>query len=164
MQKIIAFALIFIGGFLAIIAGPAEVETIQIAMQADSYEATTAEITNIRTQSHGKGPSTEVVEFDYQVDGRTYHGDNHLTQFDDSRDEINALVHWSDGKKLARVYYDPDHPETVLLHQQVGMMVPIGVLAVTIACLYGGAGMFIEERRRAREEARERSMRDSGAA
>ena len=147
MQKIIAFALIFIGAFMALVAAPAEIETIQIAMQADSYRSTIAEVTNVRTQSHGKGPSTEIVEFDYRVDGRTYHGDNHLTQFDDSRADINAQIQWRNGEKFTEVYYDPDHPDTVLLHQDVGLLVPVGVLIATAACLYGGVSSYLEDRR-----------------
>ena len=159
MQKVMSVALISVGLFFALVAGPSEVETIMVAMQADQYRPTTAEVTDVRTQSHQKGPSTEIVEFDYEVDGHSYHGDNHLTQFDDSREEIEARIENVDGEEVVEVYYDPENPEHVLLHRDVGLWVPIGILLATAACLYFGVTKYLEARRlrRKRERIRSRS-------
>jgi hypothetical protein len=162
MQKIISLALLFLGGFLLILAVPAELETLETAWEADQYRPTIAEVQSVRTQNHGKGPSTEVVEFEYSVDGRNYRGDNHLTQFDDTRADINQRIQYRGGKKYAEVYYDPDAPDRVLFHRDPGILVPIAVLLGTGACLYAGIHGFIDERRRHRREEAFRSRRTAG--
>ena len=159
MQKAMSVALITVGLFLAVVAGPPEIETIMVAMQADQFQPTTAEVTDVRTVDHQKGPSTEVVEFNYEVDGHSYHGDNHLTQFDDSREEIEARIEKVDGEEIIEVYYDLANPEHVLLHRDVGLWVPIGILLATVACLYLGVTKYLEVGRlhREREQMRSRS-------
>ena len=157
MQKILSIALIFIGLTMAVLAGPPEIQTLAIAMEADDYAETTAEVTNVRTRRHPRGPSTEVVEFDYEVAGKTYHGDNHLTQFDDSRADIERRIHTQGERRLVEVYYDPDHPGRVLLHRDIGLWVPVGILAGTLACLWFGGRGYLEDRRRRQRGERMRS-------
>lgn len=86
-------------------------------MQRDDLAQTTAHVTRQYTRKHPKGPSSEVVEFDYTVDGRTYHGDNHLTQFDDDKIDIDRQVHFRGGEKTIDVFYDPQDPGTVVIHR-----------------------------------------------
>lgn len=163
MQKIISFGFIFIGICMALLAVPPEVETLQVAMEANSFESTTAYVTDLRTKSHPKGPSTEILEFDYEVDGRTYHGDNHLTQFDDSREELGRLIRWKNGERYLEVHYDPDDPRRVVAHRDMGVLVPIGVLGITAACLYGGIQGYLEDRRM-KQRALEREERQQESA
>jgi hypothetical protein len=160
MQRIVIFAFLFIGITLAAVAAPAEVETLTIAMQTDDFQQTTAHVTNQYSRQHPKGPPTEVVEFDYKVDGRTYHGDNYLTQFDDSRADIDSQIRYANDEKYMNVYYSPEQPERVVIHRDIGLMVPIGVLGVTAICLYGGISGFVEDRRSRREEARRQQQKD----
>ncbi len=159
MKKMLPLGFIFVGLCLALLAVPPQVETLQVAWEADRFESTTALVLSLHTKSHGKGPSTEVLEFDYTVDGRTYRGDNHLTQFDDSYEKLNQLIRWKDKKRFVQVYYDPDDPKRVLVHRDIGLMVPLGVIGLTAACLYVGFGTLFEERRIAKWEARKQAER-----
>jgi hypothetical protein len=154
MQRIVVFAFLFIGITLAAVAAPAEVDTLTIAMQSDDFQQTTAHVTRQYSRQHPKGPPTEVVEFDYKVDGRSYHGDNHLTQFDDSKADIDSQIRFANDEKYMNVYYSPEHPERVVIHRDIGLLIPIGVLGVTAFCLYGGISGFVEDRRMRREEKR----------
>ncbi|MFW5967946.1 MAG: hypothetical protein ACOCV2_10525, partial [Persicimonas sp.] len=55
--------------------------------------------------------------------------------------------------------YDPDDPTRVLVHRDIGLMVPLGVIGLTAACLYVGFGTLLEERRIAKWEARKQAER-----
>jgi hypothetical protein len=147
MQKIMSIGALFVGLTLASLAVPPEIQALSIAMQADTYKTTRARVTDQRTNYHGKGPSTEVVTFDYRVGQKLYHGDNHLTQFDDSRREINERIYREEGHKMVDVYYDPKHPERVLLHRDVGLVVPIVILLVTAVCLIAGVRGYLDANR-----------------
>lgn len=155
MQRIVLFAFLFIGITLAATAAPAEVETLTIAMDSDNYVPATAHVTQRYTRKHPKGPPTEVVEFEYTVDGKTYHGDNKLTWLGDSKSDIDGQIQYRGGEKYMQVFYDPEQPRHVLIHKDIGVLMPIGILGVTAFCLYGSISGFIEDRKARKKERRE---------
>ena len=158
MKKAIPLAFTFIGLTLAIVAVPPQIETLRIANEARSFESTGAEVLVHREESHGKGPATRLVEFEYVVDGELYRGDNHLTQFTDTKEKVESLIRENDkGREFVQVYYDPDNPERVILHRDIELWVPIGVLLATALCLYIGISGYLERRRIRKRRERFRS-------
>ncbi len=153
MQRIILLGVLFVGVTLAAVAVPPEVDAIQTAIEAENYAETTGIVTAQYQQSHGKGPATEVIEFEYEVDGRTYDGDNHLTQFDDDAALIHRLTDYRGDREVLTVYYDPKHPRTVLIHKDVGLAVPVAIICVAGLCLYIPVAGLIDERRKRKKEA-----------
>jgi hypothetical protein len=170
MQKLIPYAFLVVGVLLCALAVPAQIDTLQTAEELDDYRATDAVVLRLFTKEHKRGPSTEVLEFEYEVEGRTYEGSNAATRFQDEREDLEALVHRDENKlRHVTVYYDPDNPERSVIHRDIDTTIPWGIIAFSVLLvLLGFHGVWsfrrekkrheaeLERRRRIREERRRR--------
>lgn len=164
MQRLIPYAFVIIGLLLGLLAGPSQIEAIGAARSIDRFTETEALVLRLYTEEHQQGPSTEVVEFEYEVDGRTREGSNSMTRFSDERADLEALV-WRDDQRLRRmkVYYDPDQPEIVSVHRKIDTRAAWAILgASALLVLFGVHGVWSyrrELRRHRAELARRERMR-----
>lgn len=165
MQKLIPYAFLVVGLLLSALAVPAQVETLQMAAELDTYEAVDGIVLRLYTKEHKRGPSTEILEYEYEVDGRTYEGSNAATQFQDERDDLEALVRRDENKlKHVTVYYDPDNPERSVAHRNIDTAIPWGIIGFSgLLVVLGIHGVWSFRRERARHEAeleRRRTLRE----
>lgn len=114
----------WLGIFFSIILGimviPPSLEGIQIANDAPHYRSTRADVLRHYEQKREKGPSSYVVEFSYKVKKRTLNGSNERTIWSDSQPEVKALLRREeDNRQTMLVYYDPEHPDRVVIHKEV---------------------------------------------
>lgn len=175
MQKLIPYAFLVVGLLLCALAVPAQIRTLQTAEKLDDYQATDAVVLRLYTKEHKRGPSTEALEFEYEVDGRTYEGSNAATRFQDQREDLEALIHRDeDTLRHLTIYYDPDHPERSVIRRDIDKRVPWGIIAFSVLLvLLGIHGVWSFRREKRRHEAelerrrrirREREQRqDSGS-
>ncbi len=147
MEKLFAWGFLFVGALLAIIAGPSELQTLQMASRADRFESTNGRVTASFTQQHPKGPDTQVLEYEYVVAGVKHHGDNSLTRVGDRPDEIRPLIHRANGEDTVRVYYDPEDPSVSTVHRSVSLAWPLGILGFAGLCLAVGIDGTLKHRR-----------------
>ena len=95
-----------------------------------------------------------MVEFEFTTpDGTVVKADNSLTSLTDSPELIDRLVEREKGIERITVYYDPNEPSRVVIHQ-VGVWHPIGLIALSLLLLVGGVHATIIDRRRRRLQAR----------
>ncbi|MGM0556156.1 MAG: DUF3592 domain-containing protein [Myxococcota bacterium] len=165
MQKLIPYAFLVVGLLLCALAVPAQIDTLQTAAELDNYEATDAIVLRLFTKEHRRGPSTEVLEFEYEVDGETYEGSNAATRFQDEREELEALVRRDENKlRHVTVYYDPDNPERSVIHRDIDKTIPWGIIGFSVLLvilgLHGVWSFRREKRRHEAEMERRRRIRE----
>lgn len=155
MAKIAPYLALFIGLAMAVLAVPAAVEELVMRSEVDHFKSTRAEVIDFREQAPGKGPAVQVVKFKYTVNNMKFTGDNRHTRMSDSEEEVNALIRKEkDNRKTILVFYDPSDPRRVVITKEIGVLVPITVIVVTLTLLWTSLYSFYEDRRRRRILAR----------
>ena len=151
MSKVAPYVAFLAGILLALIAAPEAVRTIAIAQHSQSFTSTRADLLQNRTQKHQKGPDTQVVEFRYRVGDRELKGDNYWTRTSDTAESVKDLIRVEkDKRKTILVFYDPKEPKRVVIHKEVSILMPIGILVVTVLLLFASVMSFLTDRRRTR--------------
>jgi len=151
MAKIAPYLALLIGIALAALAVPAAIEELQLRGDVETFKSTRADIVEFHEQKHQKGPSAQVVKFKYTVNETKYTGDNRLTRLSNTHDEIAGLIRDDkDGKRSILVYYDVNNPRRVVISKEIGIWMPIAMIAVTASLLVTSLYSFIDEKRRRR--------------
>ncbi len=151
MAKIAPYLALLIGIALAALAVPAAIEELQLRDDVATFKSTRADIVEFREQKHQKGPSAQVVKFKYTVNEAKLTGDNHLTRLSNTHDEIAGLIRDDkDGKQSILVYYDAGNPRRVVISKEIGIWMPIAIIAVTLSLLATSIYSFVENKRRQR--------------
>jgi hypothetical protein len=165
MQRLIPYAFLVVGVLLCALAVPAQIETLKTADELQDYRATEGTVLRLYTKEHKRGPSTEVLEFEYVVDGRTYEGSNAATRFQDEREDLEKLVYRDENKlRHVRVFYDPDEPDRSVIRRNIDTRIPWGIIGFSVLLVALGIhGIWSFRRERKRHEAeqeRRRRMRE----
>lgn len=155
MSRIVPYLAVFAALVMFALVVPSAVDTIQIAREFSGFTQTEARVISKREQRHQRGPTTGVVEFEYDVAGTTYKGDNGLTRFNDAPERIEELVVRKGGVDRIQVFYDPAHPRRVVIHE-VNVWPPLGLIALALLLLVGGVHSFMIDKRR--RELQQRSL------
>ncbi len=151
MAKIAPYLALLVGLALAVLAVPAAIAELSLRGDVDAFTSTRAEIVEFHEQKHQKGPSSQVVKFKYTVNEAKFTGDNALTRLSNTHAEIAGLIRDDkDGKRSILVYYDPTDPRRVVISKEIGIWMPIAMIAVTVSLLITSVYSFIEEKRRRR--------------
>ncbi len=149
MAKIAPYVSLLFGLVLAALAVPDAIEGLQIASKVDDYRSTRAEVMRQTTRKPARGPEVDVLEFRYEVDGRTYEGDNHWTQADDDPALFQRLIRREkDTTKTILIYYDPDNPGNSVIRRDIPVWFHVGVIALTAFLIFGSIMSFVTERKK----------------
>lgn len=153
MSRLVPYLAIFAGIILCVIVIPGSLDTLAVAKDFDHFVPVQAEVTSIHSKKHRKGPTTGVVEYKFETpDGTQYKGDNGLTRIGDSPEFVEGLVEHHDGADRIKVYFDPHDPSRSVIHE-VGVLEPLGFIAMSLLLLGGGLHASIIDRRRRRLQA-----------
>ena len=159
MAKLAPYLALFAGIVLALVALPSTIETFLIASEVDGYRAAEAAVLTQYEREHARGPKTHVLEFELEVDGRTYKRDNRWTRHADTAEELRARVRKRDGRKYVVVYYDPNDLDHVVVSREIPLWRPVVISVVTLVLLVGGISSIRTNRRRSRERKAEEERR-----
>jgi hypothetical protein len=158
MERIISLGFLFVGITMLLVGVPGAIDTLGVAAHASEFKVTEGEVIGNYVKKHRKGPSTVIVKYKYEVDGKKFKGDNHHTSITDRKGEVDRLIEHEGKKELLPIFYDPSHPSVSVIHRHVSVLWPVGFLAATIAFIVmGGEGLRrdrqVRRRLRRNEEA-----------
>lgn len=159
MAKLAPYLALFAGIVLALVALPATIETFLIASQVDDYQRAEALVLTQYEKEHARGPKTHVLEFELEIDGRTYKRDNRWTRHADTAEELRARIIERGNRKSVVVYYDPDDLHHVVVSREIPLWRPIVISLVTLVLLVGGISSIRSNRRLSRERRAEEERR-----
>lgn len=151
MGKLIPYLFVFAGLVLGALALPSVVTTLAIARDVDSFATTRARVLSQQERSHGKGPKTVEVKFEFETgDGRTIRGDNRHTRLSDDARTVDRLVVRSGGVDRIQVWYDATDPTRHVISRDIDLLRPLALLIFIVVAVFGGGhAIVIDKRRRA---------------
>lgn len=149
MAKLAPYVSLLFGLVLAALAVPDAIEALQIASRVDEYRSTRAQVLRQTTKKPAKGPEIDVLEYRYEVQDKTYEGDNHWTQASDTQELFRQLVREEkDTTKTILVYYDPENPSDSVIRKDLPVWFHLGIIGVTAFLIFGSIMSFVSQKKK----------------